>query len=152
MRSPTRTSSCAARQGPVSWGLCAVVAALLIPAGPVTAQAPAARRVAPPEQVQCPRDRLTLYAGKVTTYRREAGVTTLRIRTDWDTTETVTLRHPGTDDPSRWFLIDRAAFTPADWARIESAPGTLRPQMRAAAWVCSDGSPPLIDWQPPRAP
>ena len=122
------------------------VAALQLPAA-----AWAGQRVAPPEGASCPRDRLTLYSGAVRSYRRGAGQTTLRIRTDWETTERVRIRHPGSDDPSRWFLIERAPFTPADWARIESAPGKLRPGVRAAAWVCSDGSPTIVDWMlPPR--
>ncbi|MDR7271690.1 hypothetical protein J2X20_004358 [Pelomonas saccharophila] len=114
------------------------------------ADAETGRRVAPPKDASCPRDKLTLFSGVVISYRREVGVTTLRIRTDWATVESVQLRHPGSNDPSPRFLIERAPFTPADWARIESAPGKLRPGMRAAAWVCSDGSQPLIDWQPPQ--
>lgn len=110
------------------------------------------QRVAPPDSTGCSRDHLTLYSGLVIAYRREVGRTTLRIRTDWDTTETVTLRHPGSKDPSAAFLIDRAAFTAADWARIEASPGTLKQAMRAAAWVCDDGGPTVVDWQPPRTP
>ena len=106
--------------------------------------------MAPPESATCPRDKLTLFSGVVIAYRRAAGTTMLRIRTDWATDESVQLRHPGSDDPSSWFLIERAPFTAADWPRIESSPGKLRPAMRAAAWVCSDGSQPLIDWQPPQ--
>lgn len=111
-----------------------------------------AQRVAPPEGVGCARDHLTLYSGKVVAYRREAGQTTLRIRTDWDTDETVRIRHPGSIDPSRWFLIGRVPFTDADWPRIEASAGTLKPSMRAAAWVCDDGGPSLVDWQPPQRP
>jgi hypothetical protein len=117
---------------------------------PVHADAETGRRVAPPEATNCPRDKLTLYSGVVISYRRSLGVTTLRIRTDWATVESVQVRHPGSNDPSPRFLIERLPFTPADWARIESSPGKLRPSMRAGAWVCSDGSQPLIDWQPPQ--
>lgn len=105
--------------------------------------------MAPPDAASCPRDKLTVFSGVVIAYRRAVGATTLRIRTDWATLESVQLRHPGSDDPSARFLIERAPFAASDWARIESSPGKLRPSMRAAAWVCSDGSQPLIDWQPP---
>jgi hypothetical protein len=62
----------------------------------------------------------------------------------------VTLKHPGTDDPSSLFLINGAAFKPADWQKIESAKFKLRPAMRANVWVCV-GDPtiqPVVDWQP----
>lgn len=110
------------------------------------------RRVAPPPAVGCTRDHLTLHIGVVIAYRRELERTTLRIRTDSDTTETVRVVHPQGQDPSAHFLIEGAAFTAADWGRIEKSPGKIKPAMRAAAWVCDDGAPPLIDWQPPRQP
>jgi hypothetical protein len=84
-------------------------------------------------------------------YQRTMGRTELRIRTEWDTTERVLLRHPGTRDPSQWFLIERAPFTEADWVRIEAAVGRIRSGVRAAAWVCADGRVPTIDWTPPPA-
>lgn len=108
------------------------------------------RRVAPADGVGCARDNLTLYSGRVVSYRREPEQTTLRIRTDWGTDEAVSIRHPAGKDPSPWFLIERGPFTAADWARIEASPGKLKPSMRAAAWVCNDGSPSVVDWQPPR--
>ena len=119
--------------------------------GPANAQA-APRRPMPPEAVACARDQLTLYGGEVLHYRRGLGHTELRIRTDWASTETLRLQHPGTDDPSHWFLIERQRFSAADWPRIESAPGRLRPGLRVAAWVCGDGRNAVLDWQPPRAP
>ena len=85
-------------------------------------------------------------------YSRRAGQTEVKIRTDWQTTESVRLKHPGSDDPSRWFLIERQPFTAADWPRIELAPGRLRPGLRVAAWVCDDGRNATLDWAPPRAP
>jgi hypothetical protein len=73
------------------------------------------------------------------------GTTTLRIHTDEDTTEQVSLSHPGTDDPSAHFRMLGEPFTPADWSRVESRKGVLRAGTRAAAWVCSDGRV-MIDW------
>lgn len=113
---------------------------------------PDAGRVRPPDEQTCPPDRLTLYGGAVLRYSRGQGKTVIRIRTDWNTTESVTLRHPGSDDPSRWFLIDQKPFGPGDWARIEKKPGQLRPGLRVAAWVCDDGRNATVDWAPPRAP
>jgi len=97
----------------------------------------------------CDRNHLTIYTGVVTRYRRAVGQTTLRIRTDDDTTENVALKHPGTDDPSAMFRMKDAPFTPNDWPTIESKTGTLRPGTRASAWVCDDGQV-MVDWSAPR--
>jgi hypothetical protein len=113
----------------------------------LTWQAREPPRIAPPAAVTCSRDHLTAYTGRVTRYLRTAGRTTLTISTDWNTTEAVTLRHPGTDDPSRSFLIGGKPFTAADWSRIEEKKGTLKKDTRATAWVCDDGSPPVVDWE-----
>lgn len=122
-------------------------------AAPAAQAAPVAlRRVAPPEAVTCPRDQLTVHEGRVIAYQRGMDRTLLRIRTDAATTETVTLTHAGTRDPSPWFLLERAAFSARDWSRIEVAPGRLRPGLRVAAWVCSADAATLIDWQLPRSP
>jgi len=130
----------------------ALAGLLLAGATGVAAAQPAAGRVQPPDDTGCPRDHLTVYIGAVQRYQRGAGRTTLRIRTDEATTETVTIKHPGADGPGRWFLIERQPFTAGDWARIEKAPGRLHPGMRAAAWVCDDGRNPVVDWQPPHPP
>ncbi len=126
-----------------------LAAAASPPAGRVQ---PQTGRVQPPPDLACPRDHLTLYAGRVLHYKRGPGRTTIRIATDWQTTETVTLAHPKSDDPSPWFLIDRQAFTSTDWPRIEKRTGHLRPGLRVSAWVCDDGRNATVDWAPPRAP
>lgn len=104
-------------------------------------------RLAPPASVNCDRNKLTVYSGRVTKYSRKRGKTTITIATDWDTTETVTLRHAGSDDPSRDYVVLGTPFTPSDWNRIESKKGVLHPGLRANAWVCTGGRT-IIDWQP----
>ena len=116
----------------------------------VTDGAGGGQRLAPPEAVKCPRDNLTVYEGRVVAYRRAAAQTSLRIRTDAGTNESVTVRHGRGEDPSRWFLLWAEPFRPADWRLIESRRGRLRAGMRANAWVCNDGSNPVIDWRPRR--
>lgn len=108
-----------------------------------------APRQRPPEDFACERNHLTVHTGVVIGYRRLVGSTRLRIRTDWDTTDQITLRHPGTDDPSALFRIGRAPFAPSDWARIEQSKGVVRPSTRAAAWVCTDGKV-MVDWGVPK--
>lgn len=122
----------------------AVVVALLA-AATTDAAAQRASRQRAPDTFVCDRNNLTAYTGVVTNYQRRGGETTLQIRTDFDTTEQVTLRHPGTDDPSAHFRMLGEPFTAADWNRIESRKGVLRAGTRAAAWVCSDGRV-MVDW------
>ncbi|MGJ0483257.1 MAG: hypothetical protein ACR65R_01830 [Methylomicrobium sp.] len=107
-------------------------------------------RLRPPNRIECTRDHLTNYTGKVVEYQRKMGQTRLFIATDWGTLEAVRLAHPGSADPSTWFLIEGKAFAQSDWERVEIAPGQLRKEVRATAWVCDDGRPPVIDWLAPR--
>jgi hypothetical protein len=107
-------------------------------------------RIMPPSGLKCDRSDLTLYDGKVLAYRRRKGSTFLRMRTNFDTTEAVTLRHPGTDDPSEFYLLNGEPFTSNDWGRIEKRKKVLKPGMRANVWVCR-GNPairPVVDWRP----
>ena len=107
-------------------------------------------RLMPPTVLKCDRSDLTSYDGKVLAYRRRWGSTYLRIRTNFDTTENVTIRHPRTDDPSEFYLINGQPFAGNDWRRIEKRRKVLKPGMRANVWVCR-GNPkiqPVVDWQP----
>lgn len=106
-------------------------------------------RIMPP-QLKCDRNDLTLYDGRVLVYRRRKGSTFLRMRTNFDTTENVTIRHPRTNDPSKYYQLNGEAFTRSDWSRIEKRPGVLKAGMRANVWVCR-GNPsiqPIVDWRP----
>jgi hypothetical protein len=120
-----------------SCAIALLAALLLVPQGRT--------RQGAPESFTCDRNNLTVYTGVVRDYQRRVGSTTLQIRTDYDTTERVSLSHPGTDDPSRMFRMLGEPFTPADWTRIESRKGVLRAGTRAAAWVCNDGRV-MVDW------
>jgi len=107
-------------------------------------------RIMPPAKLKCDRSDLTSYDGEILAYRRRRGSTFLRIRTNFDTTEEVTIRHPGTDDPSEFYLLNGNAFMRRDWRRIEKRPKFLKRGMRANVWVCR-GNPsiqPVVDWQP----
>jgi hypothetical protein len=107
-------------------------------------------RVMPSSGLKCDRNDLTLYDGRVLAYRRRKGSTYLRIRTSFDTTEEVTIRHPATDDPSKFYLINGQPFTRSDWRRIERRQKVLKTGMRANVWVCRDNPSiqPVVDWQP----
>ena len=118
---------------------------LLVPAVEGLHATQRAGRQRAPETFACDRNNLTVYTGVVIGYQRQIGTTTLRIRTDADTTEQVSLMHPGTDDPSALFRMLGEPFTAADWTRIETRKGVLRTGTRAAAWVCSNGRV-MVDW------
>ena len=125
--------------------VCALLAAMVAGAHVHARRPQEGARQRAPESFTCDRNNLTVYTGAVTGYQRRTGATTLRIRTDADTTEQVSLTHAGSDDPSRFFRMLGEPFTPADWSRIESRKGVLRPDTRAAAWVCGDGRV-MVDW------
>ncbi len=107
-------------------------------------------RLMPPSALRCDRNDLTSYDGRIIAYRRRKGSTFLRIRTNFDTTEEVTIRHPGTDDPSKFYLLNGQPFTSGDWRRIERKNKILIKDMRANVWVCRDNPAiqPVVDWQP----
>lgn len=107
-------------------------------------------RIRPLDQLKCDRSDLTSYDGQIISYRRRYGSTFLRIRTNFDTTEEVSIRHPRTDKPLKFYLINGEAFTNSDWPRIEQRAKVLKDGMRANVWVCR-GNPsvqPVVDWRP----
>ena len=127
-----------------------VLFVLAIPAnGQERRRVPEQSRQRAPEGFACERNDLTVYTGVVSRYQRGRGRTTFRVRTDWETTEAVTVTHRGTDDPSASFRHRGNPFKAEDWARIEKSRGVLRPGMRASAWVCADGKV-LVDWGAPK--
>jgi len=107
-------------------------------------------RIMPPPELKCARNDLTLYDGRILAYRPRVGKTFLRIRTNFDTTEEVTIRHRGTGDPSRFYLLNGQPFLKSDWRRIEKRKGVLKAGMRANVWVCRDNPSiqPVVDWRP----
>ena len=128
-----------------------LVIALMLAAGsaaPLFAQERG--RVASPSELKCDRNDLTLYDGKVLVYRRRKGSTFLRIRTNFDTTEEATIRHPGTTDASEFYRLNGQPFLRSDWSKIERRAKVLKTGMRANVWFCR-GNPsiqPVVDWQP----
>ncbi len=105
-------------------------------------------RVRPPSETPCARDELTMYAGAVTNYSRTSERIKLTVETDWRTTEPVEMILKADERAADRFRLDGKPFKEEDFAKIESAPGTLRPGMRANVWVCQDSGPAIIDWRP----
>jgi len=130
--------------------ICAITAVVCFVGREAARSHPEQGRIMPPAQLKCDRSDLTSYDGRVVAYRRRKGSTFLRMRTNFDTTEEVTIRHRGTDDPSRFYLLNGLAFTKADWKLIEVRPKVLKTGIHANVWVCR-GKPsiqPIVDWRP----
>ena len=123
--------------------------ALLLLVGWPASLAGQERRIGPPAILKCDPSDVTLYDGRVFSYRRRKGKTFLRVRTSFDTTEGVSILHPGTDDPSKFYLINGEQFTGEDWKRIERRKGVLKSGMHANVWVCRDNAKiqPVVDWR-----
>jgi len=127
----------------------ATLAFAAAPAGVQDRRAGGPSRQRPPQGFACVPDDLTAYTGVVVRYQRERARTTLRIRTDWETTEDVTVTHTGAVDAAAFFRYAGRPFVAKDWERIEKSTGVLRPSTRATAWVCKDGKI-LVDWGVPK--
>lgn len=95
---------------------------------------------APPAALAC-KEGVTSYSGPVTHYRRLRGKTVLIIAG-----KTVTLHHRGSDDPSRFFLVDGTPFRENDWNRVETRKGELLPGLTATVWICAGGDT-VVDWK-----
>ena len=133
----------------MSSGFLRLLGSVLLVHSTVTAAAVPLQRLRPPEKIRCSRDHLTSFSGAVLVFKRNDNETFLRMRTDEDTTEAFTLRHPGKGSAAEWFLLGGKVFEPSDWKRIEIRRNKLHPRMRATVWACDDGSTPVVDWQPP---
>jgi hypothetical protein len=133
-----------ARKRPCFFFGAALLVALAV-TGESQARPAAGGRIRPPPQASACAGELTSYFGKVVGYKRGKASTWLKIATDYDTVEAVTIAHPGAKDASKHYLYRFQPFTAKDWTRIESKPGVLRPGTRATAWVC-DGKVTVVDW------
>jgi hypothetical protein len=125
-----------------------IVACGMFGPAPLVAPVTGEQRLRPPEHLQCERNHLTAFQGRVLSFRRDVVRTVIRLRSDEGTAEQFILRYPEGSDLTQWFLLRGKAFRPEDWAQIESDKHRLRAKMRAIVWVCDDGTNPVIDWQP----
>lgn len=105
-------------------------------------------RIGPPASLNCSRNDLTSFTGRVLAYSRAKDRLFIRVRTDEQTTENFTLRYRRKDELAKWFLLRAEPFKAEDWQLIETARGRLRVGMRATVWVCNDNPQPVVDWQP----
>jgi hypothetical protein len=132
----------------ISLGLQTLLCGVLLIDASLAAAAVPSQRVRPAERIRCSRDHLTSFSGTVLEFRRSNNKTFLKVRTDEDTTEVFTLKHPGKESAAEWFLFKGKPFESSHWKRIEIRKNQLRPRMRATVWACDDGSTPVVDWQP----
>ena len=93
--------------------------------------AQSAQRIRPPEKINCSRDHLTSYTGKVLSMKQQRGSTRIWMRTDEETSEQFTLRD-ATDNPSEYFWCGEKAPAEATGSRLRlggiNCGATCRPQ------------------------
>jgi len=106
-------------------------------------------RMRPPQNVGCDRNALTVYQGKVRQYTRDRAQVKLVIDTEEKTVERIVLKLNGARTAESRFLWAGETFQAQHWRELESEPGKLKAGITVNAWVCSNGGPPLLDWQPP---
>ena len=109
-------------------------------------------RLAPSSELDCPRDLLTSFMGRVLAYQRDSDRIMLRVHTDEGTVESFTLRFRKSEGPLRWLLLHGRPFRQEDWPRIESDQGRLREGMRVIVWICEGAVNPVLDWRPIEEP
>jgi hypothetical protein len=78
-----------------------------------------------PLDVPCDGNHLTIYAGRVVKLARHTARAVVSIRTDEATIESVTLKHPGRNDPTPFFRI-AAAVLPASATNSSALDSALR--------------------------
>jgi hypothetical protein len=110
------------------------------------------QRIAAPEDLDCPRDNLTVFIGRVAEYARNDRRLKVTIDTDWQTKETRTLNYADERTLLKRLRLNGKVFVESDWSEIESAESKLREGVRAKVWVCGRASEQRIvriDWEPP---
>ena len=106
-------------------------------------------RIAPPEILQCDRNKLTSYQGKVSAFEfRGASALELTIETDWGSEESFAVEAECPAALAARMLRDGQLLTADEWDGLQSGAAELSPDTYAIAWVCEDGvTPTVIDWR-----
>ncbi len=111
------------------------------------------QRLAAPADLDCSRDDLTVFAGRVAEFTRNGKRLRITIETDWQTRETRTLRYANDQELLKRLRLDGKTFAASDWSKIESAGGRTPAKLRAKVWVCGQAPKQRIvriDWEPAR--
>lgn len=110
-------------------------------------------RIAPPEWINCPRNNLTSFEGKIVSVESKSNGIYLRMETDEATTEEFTIPYSSGDEQGKRFRLRGKPLEQSDWDHIRSADDRIRANMRAIIWACYDNNKKLtvevVDWQPP---
>ena len=106
-------------------------------------------RIAPPETLQCHRNKLTSYQGKISSFEfRGASAFELTIETDWGSEESFALETECPAALAALMLRNGQPLNADEWDRLQSGAAEMSPDTYAIAWVCEDGvTPTVIDWR-----
>ncbi len=122
--------------------MAALVATLLLGTAIEAQERGGRERLAPPAALDCDRNHLTSYEGRLLALTPAPDSLTVTLITDWDSEETFTVPRGAVH------LRDGAPMDPAAQAAFLAAlkPPTTAP--RLIAWVCSDPCVVTLDWRP----
>lgn len=108
----------------------------------VIAQAGGERRLAPPAAIDCDRNLLTSYEGRVASVSANPREWTVTLTTDWGSDETFKVA------TSRVQLVNGEPLESGQRPAFVDDNGLPEVDLRVIAWVCEDPATVTLDWRP----
>jgi hypothetical protein len=107
---------------------------------------PQGRRIAPPSGLDCDRDHITSFTGRVLSYSRGGGQISIRVRTDEGTTESFTISYAQAKELLKRVKLNGQVLSQNELTKIEARWKREKRTVRATVWACYDK-----DWRNPKA-
>ncbi|WP_298772183.1 hypothetical protein [uncultured Shewanella sp.] len=101
---------------------------------------PQTERLSVPEYVDCPRDWVSSWQGRVITYHRSNNMMSFVIDTDADTIEKVEIHFTKLDQLVKQLYFNDQPFKMTDWAIIEQSKRVIRDNILVTVWFCQNSS------------
>jgi hypothetical protein len=110
------------------------------------------RRLAAPSGLDCDRDHITSFTGRVLAYSRQAGQISIRVRTDEGTTENFTISYAQAQELLKRVKLNGQKLRQEELEKIEARWRREKRSVRVTVWACYDKdwrkpAAVLIDWQ-----
>ncbi|MCL1126378.1 hypothetical protein [Shewanella surugensis] len=105
-------------------------------------------RLRVPEYVECPRDQVSSWQGRVITYHRSNSMISLVIDTDANTTEKIKIHYTKLEQLFKQLYLRGQPFKATDWPTIEQSKSIIRDNTLVTVWFCQNKQYlSLINWQ-----